>query len=172
MPRYFALATVIVVVSLFLILGLGRRDAGTKAQVTYETGDGTPGPAQRDPRSHAPLPVTGPAPWALSALPECFRERSRRSGSPAFARARLPPEARLVRPPARFVVADCRLDVFADSAVVRRGENVLIIPPRARFYSVSGGLILDRRADAGEDVRVYAAADPGARFVPLKAAKP
>jgi hypothetical protein len=160
MVRYLALATVIVLAVVLPIAGLRHRPVTGGEHPLYQTGQGTPGPPQGGGADHTPLPVTGPAPWALSALPECFRQVSSRAGPPAFARAGFPRGARLVGAPATLHVADCTLTIGAESATVRRGENVLVIPPVARVYTDAGRLILDRRDGPREDVRVYATAKP------------
>jgi hypothetical protein len=160
MARYLALATILVLAVLLAVASIRNRPGAGGGHPLYQTGQGTPGPPQTGGFDRTPLPVTGPAPWALSALPECFRQVSSRAGPPAFARAGFPQAAKLVEAPATLHVADCTLAVAADSVTVRRGENVLVIPPVARLYTDAGGLILDRRDGSSEDVRVYATAKP------------
>lgn len=126
----------------------------------YTTATGTPGPAQRDFRRGGTAgDMDGDAPWALSALPECFRQLSSASGAPAFVRGKMPPGARLVPNGTTIVSADCTLAVRGDEVRVARGADRLRVPPVARLYEASGGrLVLDRRSGGREEVRVYARA--------------
>jgi len=121
----------------------------------YSSSQATPGPAQREEALQTPPPLRGSAPWALSALPECFHQDAQRSGTPAFARAKFPAGAVPVPSGVRLVIADCTLDVERRSAVVVRGDNRLLVPPVARFYIAGKTLILDRVDGAHEDVRTY-----------------
>jgi len=154
--RYLAMATAIVLGCLLVVVNLPRQPSGRG--MGYSSGHGTPGPFQRDDFVRSPEPVSGEAPWALSALPECFRQLSSTSGSPAFARAALPARAERLAAGTRLQVADCTLQIGRDSAVVVRGENRLVVPPLARFYHTANRLILERVAGGREDVRVYAPA--------------
>ena len=157
--RYFAVATAIVAVVLLAItsLRLAREPAPASH---YASASGTPGPPQRDlERSVSAGDMEGDAPWALSALPECFRQLSSASGSPAFVRGKMPSGARLVPSGATIVSADCTLAVRGDEVRVVRGADRLRVPPAARLYEASGGrLVLDRRSGAREELRVYARA--------------
>lgn len=121
----------------------------------YSSSTATPGPAQNAEDLGTPPPLRGNAPWALSALPECFHPDSSRSGTPAFARARFPAAAVLVPSGRRLRVADCTLEVGSGTAVVVRGDNRLVVPPVARFYTAGRTLILDRTAGGREEVRTY-----------------
>lgn|GEM_PF-488168 len=173
MLRYYALATLIVGAALAAMLALPRRPAGPDAVPRYHTGSGTPGPPARDLAHAGPPTVSGNAPWALSALPACFRQRSSARGPAAFARAHIPPGARPVAAGSTLRVADCTLEVRADSAVVTRGANRLVIPPVARLYVAGARLILDRSEGPHDDVRVYVLTGGAApAFAPPPGAKP
>jgi len=154
--RYYAIATVIVLACLGIVTIVHRNRSD--GSVRYATGSGTPGPAQHDVSSYTPQPVTGDAPWALSALPECFRQRASAHGTPAFARALIPRDARRIAASSRLRVADCTVDVFARSILVTRGENRLTIPPAAHLYVAGRALVLVRNAGGRTDVRLYALA--------------
>ena len=161
--RYLALATLIVVAVVVVLTSFPRGPRQASDDPRYSSSTASPGPAQHlDPSRRTPPPLRGEAPWALSALPECFHQESQRSGSPTFARAQFPSGAALVPAGARLRVADCTLDVASDSAVVVRGDNRLFVPPVARFFVAGQRLILDRAAGGRVDVRVYALHD-GAR---------
>ncbi len=123
----------------------------------YETANGTPGPPQRGlERGKTAGDMDGDAPWALSALPECFRQTSSASGTPAFARAKMPAGARLVANGTTIASADCTLAVRGDEVRVSRGADRMRVPPVAQLYTAPGGrLVLDRRSGGREEVRVY-----------------
>lgn len=173
MLRYYVIATTIVGVALAAILALpgspSRRDPGPR----YAQARGTPGPVVHDDFRHAAEPVTGDAPWALSALPACFHQRSGARGPAAFARRRIPRGARRVGGASTLRVADCTLVLRGDAALVTRGENRLVIPAVSRFYVAGNRLVLDRTDGAHDDVRVYVLAGGAVpRFVPEPARKP
>ena len=168
MIRYLAIATAIVVAFLAIATALGPKTAGNGARTKYVTATGTPGSAQRDLEVHpTPIAMTGDAPWALSALPECFKQLASRSGPPAFAEKRIARDAYRVPKQTRLEVADCVLEVGGDSAVVSRGEDRLTVPPVARFYVAGKHLILERLQAQHADVRIYALATGTPSFAPL-----
>jgi hypothetical protein len=155
--RYLGIATLLVIGFVVILTNLPHGTAGSSGDVRYSSSTATPGPAQNtDPSAATPGAVSGDAPWALSALPECFHQLSQRSGTPAFARAEFPHGARLVGPGQRLRVADCTLDVARDSAVVVRGDNRFVVPPAARFFVAGPDVVLDRAAGGRVEVRVYA----------------
>jgi hypothetical protein len=120
----------------------------------------TPKPAQAEAEgARRPRAFTGDAPWALSALPECFDQTSK-STSPTmpYILAHLPKGAAMVRPPATLRYADCTLRVSADGEVlVDRGNDHMRIPPQARIYTAPGNIALLRGAEGGYELRVYRA---------------
>jgi hypothetical protein len=153
--RYFAAATAIVAAAIALILALPR-GAPPVAKPRYVTATGTPGPPDgRERDAYVPQAVTGDAPWALSALPGCFRQVSHARGPLAFVRAAMPPGARAVPPGRVLTTADCTLATGDGVVTVRRGENVLRIPPPARLYATVSHLYLLTRRGAGAELRTY-----------------
>ena len=100
-------------------------------------------------------PLSGDAPWALSALPECLTQTSESRGPLAYLRAHLPPGAEPVLPPARLVYGDCSVTITGHEAYVRRGADRLRIPPRVQFYRADSLLVLLRRSRDGDELRVY-----------------
>jgi hypothetical protein len=109
-------------------------------------------------------PLTGDAPWALSALPECFRQTYAVRGPLAYVNAHLapgaPPRNRWHRARAgRLVAADCTVVLMGRTALVTRGDTRLVVPADARFSIAGDRLVLDRYAGGAEDVRVYALRD-------------
>lgn len=99
---------------------------------------------------------TGDAPWALSALPECFEQTSK-STAPTlqYIEGHLPSGAAMVRPPAKLQYADCTVRVVGDEVLVDRGADHMRIPPQARIYTAPGSLSLLRGANGGYELRVY-----------------
>jgi len=152
--RYLALASAIVVAVTLLVLALPH--AAHDAAASHFSSDprATVGPNQHDRSRATALPVTGAAPWALSALPECFHQRASRSGTIAFARVLLAGTTPIATP-FRLRAADCTLVVDADSATVTRGENRLVIPQPVRFFAAGSEIVVERRDGARDDVRVY-----------------
>ncbi len=162
MLRYFALSAALVLAAILVLLALPRFAGPPPRGPQYHGGRATPsaGTADRGGR-HAAEATTGEAPWALSAVPECFHETASFAGPPAFARAHLPRGARRLRARS-YTVADCRLHIFVDSAELKRGDDDLRIPAPARFYIAGGRLVLDQEAGQREEVRFYAPV-PGIR---------
>ncbi len=105
---------------------------------------------------------SGDAPWALSALPECFTQASKTT-SPQLQPVlqHLPKGATMVRPPADLRYADCTLLVRGDVIYVRRGGDRMRVPPAARLYVSGNGLALLRSLEGGYELRVYRTASRG-----------
>ena len=154
--RYVAAATAIVAAVLLILTSL-RLARGPVATLRYATASGTPGPPQRAGNDAAQAgDMYGDAPWALSALPECFRQISSARGSASFVRTKTPAGLRRVASGGSIVSADCAVTVRGNEVRVARGADRLRVPPRARLYEASGGrLVLERLAGRSEEVRVY-----------------
>ncbi len=154
MLRYFALATLIVFGAIALVLALPRSPSDTSHATRYVSGNGRKGPGEPLPDATSAA-FTGVAPWALSTVPECFRQIASYSGPVAFARAHIPRSARRV--PDGFVlhVADCTLRVSGNSAILARETDRFDIPAPARFYTAGSQLVLDGRDGNREAVRLY-----------------
>jgi hypothetical protein len=99
--------------------------------------------------------MSGDAPWALSALPECLTQVSKSTGSRRYVRAHLPRNAVRVMPPARLSYADCTISIDDDEAFVRRGADRFRIPPSVQFYRVRGEVAMMRETAASVELRVY-----------------
>ncbi|HZZ65735.1 MAG TPA: hypothetical protein VFE17_09575 [Candidatus Baltobacteraceae bacterium] len=113
-------------------------------------------PAQRSVRTAGAF--TGDAPWALSALPECFMQLSKATSRElAYVQARLPQGVTMIRPPRTLRFADCVLQVRGDQVFVRRGTDRMRIPPAVRVYlnAWQTRLALLRAASSGYELRVY-----------------
>ncbi len=156
MLRYIALSATLVFAAILILLAVPRFYAPAARGPQYHGGRATPSSeAAGASGRHAPESVTGAAPWALSAVPECFHETASFAGPPAFARAHLPRAARRLHA-GRYGVADCTLRIFSDSAELKRGDDDLRIPSPARFYVSGGRLVLDQEDGRREEVRFYA----------------
>ncbi|MBV8363106.1 MAG: hypothetical protein JO193_00920 [Candidatus Eremiobacteraeota bacterium] len=102
-----------------------------------------------------PGPLGAEAPWALSALPECWLQQNVwRAHTLAGLRAHLPVNARAIAPGAVLVYRNCTLQVRADDAVVTRGNDRFHIPPHSHFFSLGDELIFVRQNRAAE-LRIY-----------------
>ena len=163
MIRYVAIASAIVIAAILVIVSIGRVTASRDAVASSKLA--SPGVPRREGASDATAaPLAGDAPWALSALPDCFRQLHAIRGGQAYVNAHL---AQIAAPRAswhrarrgRLATADCVVTIAGRSALVTRGDTRLRVPPDARFSIAGTRLILDRFADGLEDVRVYALRD-------------
>lgn len=117
-----------------------------------------PKAAQTPPPSKRPhTTVFGDAPWALSALPECFVQQSKTTGPKNFVLAHIPAGMTMLSPGQRAVFADCTLQVKGDTILVTRGADRLRIPPVSRLYRLGSTLALLRGGNGGLELRVYTA---------------
>jgi len=123
--------------------------ASVYAHVAAKPGAGT-GPVRA-----TAAPLTGDAPWALSALPECLMQTSESNGSWAYVRGRLPAAAVPIRPPATLHYGDCSVTITGDEAYVRRGNDRLRIPPSVQFYRAQDLLVMIRQTPQTVEMRVY-----------------
>ena len=154
MLPYYAVAAVLVLVAIAIFASVQRRSR--EVRVSSEPAHGTPSPPRREaPSTFLPAAVTGTAPWALSAVPECFHQESEAHGSAAFVAARLPAQARRLAPGSTLVAADCTLLVGAETLTLRRGAEQLVVPPETRAYALGERLAVLREAGAKSDLRVY-----------------
>lgn len=142
MLRYFAIATVLVVIVIVLItgvrLGLG---GGPSGRTRHGTGTGTPGPAQRaHAGDHASEGVTGFAPWALSALPECFTQTREVRGPGAYVQARVAAGLVEIREGSRLRSGDCTVTRSSPTQLdVRRGSDVHLAVVAVRAFLTEAG---------------------------------
>ena len=159
MVRYLLLSTLIVVGVAAVVAGWVNRDLiRIKIASVYARVHSKPGSASAPEGTTAPL--SGDAPWALSALPECLMQTSEANGNIGYVRAHLPADMEPIAPPATLTYGDCRIIIAGDEAWVRRGQDKLRIPPRVQFYRGRGVLAMIRRTPAGDELRVYEPAQP------------
>ena len=117
---------------------------------------GTPSPPKREELSTvSPVPVIGEAPWALSAVPECFEQVRLVRGPASRTRVRLPPGSTHLRAGSVVWVADCKVTVLAREVRLARGTDRLIVPPLAAAYAAGNRLTVVRRFSNQVDVRYY-----------------
>lgn len=154
MLRYLALATALVLAVAIVISGWGLRG---RLQIKVGEGRGRGGAPNPQTTSTPPPPsrLAGDAPWALSALPECFEQLSVDTGNRAFLLRHLPVGSVRVAPPARLKFADCTIFAVRDEVYVRRGGDAFRIPPPATLYRSPGRLSLLRATGGGGELRVY-----------------
>lgn len=155
MIRYMVLSTVIVFAVAVVVAGWTHRDlirikiASVYAHVPTKAGSAS----RQEKRKSAAL--NGDAPWALSALPECLTQTSESTGSQRYVLSHLPPGSVRILPPANLTYGDCSIRIVGDEAYVRRGADLLRIPPRAQFYRAGGLLALMRQSTDRIELRVY-----------------
>ena len=99
--------------------------------------------------------MIGDAPWALSAVPECFRQERFARGAIGHVAVTLPPGSQRLRPGTVVRLADCRLFVERDALTLVRGTERLVVPPHATAYLAGPRLTVVRRFGKSIDARVY-----------------
>lgn len=100
----------------------------------------------------------GNAPWALSALPECFRQTGIVTGRPSFVRQQLSPRWSRIGPET-LRYADCAVIVRSRDVLVRRGSDRFRIPAPAELLRNGPALGLLRQTRVGAELRFYAASN-------------
>jgi hypothetical protein len=99
----------------------------------------------------------GDAPWAFSALPECFQPVSKSVGPLKFVLAHLPKGSTMVPATATRYFSDCTVRVKGDEVDVERGVDRLRIPPPVRLYESSDSVTLLRGLAGTYEMRTYVA---------------
>lgn len=154
MLRYYVIAAGIVIGT--LLIALRFQHAGRELQVAAVQTTGSPSAARAQAKSRlVPVEVSGNAPWAMSALPECFEQVFSARGKPAYVDGQLPRGAVAVSGYAALRSADCRLEISPGRALVVRGKQQLVIPPVTQFYRWPDEIGFVRRDAAGAELRVY-----------------
>ncbi|HEX8806454.1 MAG TPA: hypothetical protein VF741_05875 [Candidatus Aquilonibacter sp.] len=144
MLRYFAIATVVVLT--IVVYVTARTHLGLPGHVNFWKATAPP-PKTAD--------VTGNAPWALSALPDCFEQTSETTGSAAYVAARLPSGAQLVAAGTHLKYGSCTILVRHDELLVTRGSDRLRVPPYTRLYTAGTTLALLRTSGMTTTLRIY-----------------
>lgn len=107
------------------------------------------------PPPRPPDAVIGDAPWALSALPDCFRQRWEATGSAAYVRALLPSGARRIPPGTRLTYGSCTIFVRDSEVLVNRGSDRMRVPPMATLYRFGDALALLHLHGRSNELRIY-----------------
>lgn len=155
MLRYYAIATGLVLAIAVLVTAWSNRElirikiSGTNLHVPPKSGEAQPF------RGASSAALRGDAPWALSALPECLRQRSEATGPRAFVLAHVPPGMTVVAPGSNLVYSACTISVGDGEAYVTRGPDRLRIPPHVQFYRAPGVLALVRSSGSVYELRIY-----------------
>lgn len=155
MLRYYAIATGLVLTIAVFATAWSYRDlirikiASTNLRVPPRASE------QLSSRGSSTEPLSGDAPWALSALPDCLRQRSEVTGPAAYVRAHLPRGLTIVAPGSKLRYGPCTISVVGDEAYVTRGSDRLRIPPRVQLYCAPGVLALLRLSRSGNALRIY-----------------
>jgi len=144
MLRYFAIATVIVLAIAVFVTARAR--LGIPGHLNFWKVSPSPPPVEN---------VSGDAPWALSALPGCFVQRSETTGSITYVRTRLPAAAQPVAPGTRLNYGSCTIFVRSGELLVDRGSDRLRVPPYARLYRFDDSLALLRSTATSSELRIY-----------------
>lgn len=155
MIKYLAVSTVIVLGIGVVVAAWANRDL-IRIKIASVYARAAPKPGASSPLSSGAIAsMSGDAPWALSALPECLTQVSKSSGSGRYVRAHLPRSAVRVVPPARLSFGDCTISIDGDEAFVRRGADRFRIPPSVQFYRARGEVAMMRETAASVELRVY-----------------
>jgi hypothetical protein len=154
MLRYYLIASGVVLGA--LLLGTLFVHRGPALRVATVRATGTPSPPRAEAASTLdPGGVQGVAAWALSALPECFRQERVARGPLAFVRAQLPPGARQLAAGTVVRAGDCTLRVGAGTLGVERGNVRLSLPTPVRTLLAGRLLAVLRRGRSTAELRVY-----------------
>jgi len=156
MLRYFAIATVIVLVVAVIVTA---RSYGSFMRFRMAASKQTTPPQHLRISGGAPgssdQAVTGDAPWALSALPDCFEQTSETTGSVAYVHAAIPAGAQPIPDGTRLSFGPCTIFVRKSELLVDRGSDRLRVPPRAELYTSGRLLVLVRTSGKSAVLRTY-----------------
>jgi len=134
--RYYVVSTFIVCAAILIgALFVHRASVAIKVASVYASV--APRPVDQGKLTGTAPPLSGVAPWALSALPECFHQRSEITGPRAFVLAHLPPGVAIRS--AVLHAHDCTLTIAPSRAVVTRGLDRLSLAD-STFYRIGADL--------------------------------
>lgn len=159
MLRYYIFATFFVLIVVTIVTS-GMHRFGVKIKnVSVHASIPPPWLSLRDALKAEKLPFRGDAPWALSALPECFTQLSESKGNYAYAHAHLPAKRQRLQAGAQIAVHNCRIEVRKSDILVLRGPDRLRIPPPVRLYAQGTHLWVLRKTKDGATLRSYGRAN-------------
>jgi hypothetical protein len=154
MLRYYAIATAIVLV----VVVLATMRVRDLMRLHFRSSN-APQPAQHlhygDTNAENDTALEGDAPWALSALPDCFMQQSEWAGTATYVDAHLPHSAQAVAPGTTLAFGPCTISVRRGEVFVSRGSDRFRIPPYAVLYRSGAKLWLLRRAEHSSVLRSY-----------------
>jgi hypothetical protein len=154
LTRYFFISAILVLAVAIAATAYVQRDL-IRIKIAAVNQPATPKPEGSSQSSATAAPFSGDAPWALSALPECFTQIEEDVGSLPYVRSHLPKGAVAIRPPATLVFGDCTIRVRALDAAVERGPDRFHIPPQASFYRSGDRLVLLHANGKRGELRIY-----------------
>lgn len=153
MLRYYAIATAIVLtVAVLVTLQAGE------ISLRFRNASASPPPQHlrlNDGGGVSAAPIAGDAPWALSALPDCFHQEVEWSGSATYVDAHLPTTMARVPAGTKLAYGSCTISVGDGELSVRRGDDRFRIPPHATLYRSPDGLALLRSSHHHAVLRTY-----------------
>jgi len=155
MLRYYAIATVIVLTIAVIVTAQNYRNF---MRFRLAASKGTPVPQHlriSEGGGASEGNMIGDAPWALSALPDCFVQRSETTGTQAYVDARIPAKAQPVPDGTRLRYGPCTILVRKSELLVVRGADHLRVPPRATLYTAGNMLVLVRASGTTAVLRTY-----------------
>jgi hypothetical protein len=154
MLRYYAIATAIVL-AVAVLATMGARDI---MRLHFRSSN-APQPQQHlrygDSAGENQASLAGDAPWALSALPDCFIQQAEWTGTATYVDAHLPHGARAIEPGTQLRYGPCTISVRSGEVFVNRGADRFRIPPHAVLYQDGAQLWLLRAAGHSSVLRSY-----------------
>lgn len=152
MWRFFLAATLLVAAFIFAITLHKMSSPNVRVSAPAS---GTPSPARRQgpPSAAGNGVLSGDAPWALSALPDCARQHEEVRGAPSHVEAKIPRDAHVVE--GHLDAGPCSLFASKQGIEVRRGGVRLRIPPPARLLHAGDRYYLYTQDRKGALLRVY-----------------
>jgi hypothetical protein len=149
--RYYLLSTVIVC-TVILVGALFVHRASVAIKIASVYASVPPKPIDEARLAGTAPPFSGEAPWALSALPECFHQRSEITGPRDFVLAHMP--AGIAVQSAVLHASDCTLTIASPRALVTRGSDRLRLADSS-FYRIGADLGVLHRDGRFAEFRRY-----------------
>lgn len=154
------MSTIIVLAVAVVVAGWVNRDL-IRLKIASVYARVTPKGAPSLPPLHGSVgELRGDAPWALSALPECLRQKLESRGTLRYVQSHLPANVVPIVPPRNLSYGDCTIEVRGRQAFVHRGSDAFRIPPNVQFFRAGDALAMLRVAGGSADLRVYEALSP------------
>jgi hypothetical protein len=156
LTKYFVIATIIVVTLVAAVATWWMRQPHKPLEVASVNTTMAPRPDRPlDGGVTSSRPFIGDAAWALSALPECVQQVRFVHGPRDYVLGRIPAGAVPIAAPATLAYRDCTIEIGDSSALVRRGNDRLRIPPVVHFYRSGVQLLMLRLTGSTAQLRFY-----------------